>query len=304
MISSDFCRGLVADDENDQSATRDAFDVLHYIAGKRLAAGRLTVVDATNVQADARRSLVALAREHDVLPVAVVLDVPEGVCVSRNADRADRDFGAAVIHRQRDQLRRGLKGLAREGSARCTRCGASRRSPPHRSCAPRCTTTCATTADPSTSSATCTAAARSSRAAGGARLDRAATTEPTATPRAAGRCSSATSSTAGPTRRGCCGPRWRWSTRAPRSAARGQPRGEALALARGQARQGLPRARGEYRAARARAGRVPEEVRRFLEARPSPLRARRGPAGGRPRGAEGAHAHAHRRQGARVRALR
>ena len=115
VISSDFCRGLVADDENDQSATRDAFDVLHYIAGKRLAAGRLTVVDATNVQPDARRSLVALAREQDVLPVAVVLDVPEGVCVSRNAARADRDFGAAVIHRQRDQLRRGLKGLAREG---------------------------------------------------------------------------------------------------------------------------------------------------------------------------------------------
>lgn len=38
IISSDFCRGLVADDENDQSASGDAFDVLHYIAGKRLAA--------------------------------------------------------------------------------------------------------------------------------------------------------------------------------------------------------------------------------------------------------------------------
>ncbi len=39
VISSDFCRGLVADDENDQAATADAFDVLAYIAGKRLAAG-------------------------------------------------------------------------------------------------------------------------------------------------------------------------------------------------------------------------------------------------------------------------
>ena len=80
VISSDFCRGLVTDDENDQAATRDAFDVLHYIAGKRLAAGRLTVVDATNVQPDARRQLVELARAHDVLPVAIVLDVPESVC--------------------------------------------------------------------------------------------------------------------------------------------------------------------------------------------------------------------------------
>ncbi|HET9656601.1 MAG TPA: polynucleotide kinase-phosphatase [Kineosporiaceae bacterium] len=115
VISSDYCRGLVADDENDQSATKDAFDVLHYIVGKRLAAGRLTVVDATNVQPQARASLVALAREHDVLPVAVVLDVAEQVCVERNAARPDRDFGAHVIRRQRDQLRRGLRNLQREG---------------------------------------------------------------------------------------------------------------------------------------------------------------------------------------------
>jgi protein phosphatase len=115
VISSDFCRGLVADDENDQSATPEAFELLRYIAGKRLAAGRLTVIDATNVQPDARRPLVALAREHDVLPVAIVLDVPEGVCAARNASRADRDFGPHVLRRQRDQLRRGLRGLAREG---------------------------------------------------------------------------------------------------------------------------------------------------------------------------------------------
>jgi protein phosphatase len=115
VISSDFCRGLVADDENDQAATPEAFELLSYIAGKRLAAGRLTVVDATSVQPEARRPLVALAREHDVLPVAIVLDVPESVCAARNAARPDRDFGAHVIRRQRDQLRRGLKGLQREG---------------------------------------------------------------------------------------------------------------------------------------------------------------------------------------------
>jgi protein phosphatase len=115
VISSDFCRGLVADDENDQSATPAAFDVLHYIAGKRLAAGRLTVVDATNVQADARRSLVALAREHDVLPTAIVLDLPEKLCAERNATRPDRDFGPHVIRRQRAALRRSLGGLSREG---------------------------------------------------------------------------------------------------------------------------------------------------------------------------------------------
>jgi protein phosphatase len=115
VLSSDFCRGLVADDENDQSASAAAFDVLHYIAGKRLDARRLTVIDATNVQPEARKSLVAVAKEHDVLPVAIVLDVPESVCRERNANRSDRDFGPAVIRRQRDQLRRGLHGLKREG---------------------------------------------------------------------------------------------------------------------------------------------------------------------------------------------
>ncbi|MEO8850995.1 MAG: polynucleotide kinase-phosphatase, partial [Allobranchiibius sp.] len=115
IVSSDVCRGMVADDENDQSATGPAFELLHFIVGKRLEAGRLTVIDATNVQPNARRELVALARGHDVLPVAVVLDVPERVCLDRNESRADRTFGAHVVRRQRDQLRRGFKGLQREG---------------------------------------------------------------------------------------------------------------------------------------------------------------------------------------------
>jgi len=115
VLSSDFCRGLVSDDENDQSATEAAFDVLHFVAGKRLAAGKLTVVDATNVQPAARTSLVALAKRHHVLAVAIVLDVPEAVCAARNAARPDRDFGAQVLRNQRSQLRRSLSGLRREG---------------------------------------------------------------------------------------------------------------------------------------------------------------------------------------------
>lgn len=116
VISSDFCRGLVSDDENDQSASGDAFDVLHYIAGKRLAAGRLTVVDATSVQQESRRQLVRLAREYDVLPIAIVLDVPEGVCVERNAARPDRaHLPRHVVQRQHRELRRSLRQLEREG---------------------------------------------------------------------------------------------------------------------------------------------------------------------------------------------
>ena len=115
VLSSDTCRGLVADDENDQSATPAAFDVLHHIARTRLRAGRLTVVDATNLKREDRAPLVQLARDADVLPVAVVLDVPEAVCLERNAARPDRDLPAAVVRRQRGELRRGLRGLAREG---------------------------------------------------------------------------------------------------------------------------------------------------------------------------------------------
>ncbi|WP_381556286.1 polynucleotide kinase-phosphatase [Streptomyces eurythermus] len=116
VISSDFCRGLVSDDENDQSATRDAFDVLHYIAGKRLAAGRRTVVDATSVQQDSRRQLIELAKKHDVLPIAIVLDLPEEVCAERNAARADRaDMPRRVIQRHIRELRRSLRHLEREG---------------------------------------------------------------------------------------------------------------------------------------------------------------------------------------------
>ncbi|MFJ9801055.1 polynucleotide kinase-phosphatase [Streptomyces wuyuanensis] len=116
VISSDFCRGLVADDENDQSASGDAFDVLHYIVGKRLEAGRLTVVDATSVQRESRRELVQLARRYDVLPIAIVLDMPEEVCAARNAARPDRaDMPRHVIQRHRRELRRSLRGLEREG---------------------------------------------------------------------------------------------------------------------------------------------------------------------------------------------
>ncbi|KSU56736.1 polynucleotide kinase-phosphatase [Gordonia hongkongensis] len=115
VVSSDDCRAMVSDDPNEQGATSDAFDVLEYIVGKRLDRGRLTVVDATNVQASARKSLLALAKEHDVLPVAIVLDVPVALALERNAARPDRDFGAHVVKRQHDQLRRSLRSLKREG---------------------------------------------------------------------------------------------------------------------------------------------------------------------------------------------
>src|SRR5882672_8671213 len=115
VLSSDKCRGIVSDDENSQSSTDDAFDVLYYIARKRLKNGLLTVVDATNVQEEARKPLVQLAKDFHCLPVAIVLDVPEKVCEERNKLRADRNFGKHVIRQQRVQLRRSIKRLKGEG---------------------------------------------------------------------------------------------------------------------------------------------------------------------------------------------
>ncbi|MDQ2682416.1 MAG: AAA family ATPase, partial [Chloroflexota bacterium] len=115
VVSSDFCRGLVSDDENSQEATTDAFDVLHYIAGKRLKRGLLTVIDATSVQREARAPLVRLAREHHAIPVAIVLNIPERICRERNALRPDRNFGPHVTRRQSEALRRSLRFLQKEG---------------------------------------------------------------------------------------------------------------------------------------------------------------------------------------------
>jgi protein phosphatase len=115
VVSSDACRAFVSDDENNQAATKDAFELLHFIAAKRLAAGRLTVVDATNVQPDSRKPLVELARKYHCLPVAIVLDTPERTCQDRNRTRPDRNFGDHVIRNQRQQLQKSIRNLEREG---------------------------------------------------------------------------------------------------------------------------------------------------------------------------------------------
>jgi len=114
-LSSDACRCMLSDDENNQAVTNEAFALLHYIAGQRLALGRLTVIDATNVQPEARKPLVEVARKNHCLPVAIVLNVPERLCQDRNQSRAERDFGPHVIRQQHSQMRRSMRGLAKEG---------------------------------------------------------------------------------------------------------------------------------------------------------------------------------------------
>jgi protein phosphatase len=115
VVSSDFCRALVADNETDLSATPAAFQVLHLIAGLRLQRRRLTVIDAVNARAVDRRPLLALAGEHDCATAAIVFDLPEQVCVQRDRARPGRSVGPRVIRAQREAVLRSLPGLREEG---------------------------------------------------------------------------------------------------------------------------------------------------------------------------------------------
>ncbi len=113
VLSSDFFRGLLRDDENSQAATADAFETMLFIARKRLAAGLLTVIDATSVQAAARAPWLLLAREFHVVPVAVVFDLGVRLCVERNADRPGREHSAGWVRSQHGDLRRSTRGRPR-----------------------------------------------------------------------------------------------------------------------------------------------------------------------------------------------
>jgi protein phosphatase len=115
IVSSDNCRLMVADDEADQDATADAFDVLRCIAAKRLSRGRLTVIDATNVQPEARQRLLELARQFEFKPVAIVLNLPEEICLAQSTTRPGRIVRADVIRAQLADLRQSLSTLLLEG---------------------------------------------------------------------------------------------------------------------------------------------------------------------------------------------
>ena len=117
IVSSDACRGLVADDPRARDADADAFRLVHHLVATRLRRGRTTVVDATNVQRRSRRTLLAIAGRYSRPAIAVVLDLPSAVCEQRDRDRGDDAVGADVVRAQRRLLDRGLATLDTEGFA-------------------------------------------------------------------------------------------------------------------------------------------------------------------------------------------
>jgi protein phosphatase len=121
VLSSDAMRAMVADDPTDQSATEPAFELLHTLLDLRLARGRLSVIDATNVEQWARALLLEVARRHRRPAVAIVMDLPLELCLARNAARSDRDVPAAAVRRQSAALSRSIATLADEGFGRVWR---------------------------------------------------------------------------------------------------------------------------------------------------------------------------------------
>jgi protein phosphatase len=114
ILSSDSCRALVCDDESNQTATNDAFDLLHLILDKRLAWRRTTLVDATNVQLSARAPLVAAAKQRRISLVAIVFALPEEICQRRNQQRSSRQVSSEVIRNQIATLATTIKHLEAE----------------------------------------------------------------------------------------------------------------------------------------------------------------------------------------------
>jgi predicted kinase len=88
VLSSDSLRGLLADDETDQTVHARVFATLRYLLRQRLALARpVTCVDATNLTPAERAPYIRLARAHGAIAEAVFFDLPPAVCRARNARR-------------------------------------------------------------------------------------------------------------------------------------------------------------------------------------------------------------------------
>jgi predicted kinase len=118
IISSDRCRAMVCDDESDQSFNGAAFGLLHHIARVRLAARRLTVIDATNLETQARRRLLRITNDNGVPSVAIAFDVPLEKCLERNLARAERVVDKDVIALHAARFEWAMARLRFEGYAR------------------------------------------------------------------------------------------------------------------------------------------------------------------------------------------
>ncbi len=121
IVSSDRCRALICDDENDQSVNYAAFGLLRHITRARLSLRRLTVIDATNLETRARRGLLRIAGVYQIPVVAIAFNVPLEKCLAQNLARSGRVVKEEVISYHAAQFEWAISRLDREGYARVYR---------------------------------------------------------------------------------------------------------------------------------------------------------------------------------------
>ncbi|MFI5905451.1 AAA family ATPase [Streptomyces cyaneofuscatus] len=116
VLSLDALREVVSDSAGDQGATGDAVAALGLLLEARMRRRLFTVIDATNVTAATRGPLVAAAKRHDMLPIAVVVATPGTVCIERQGPRpANRTVPEDVVAHQHRAMVASHRTLKAEG---------------------------------------------------------------------------------------------------------------------------------------------------------------------------------------------
>jgi protein phosphatase len=115
IISSDECRALLTDDENHQECSGDAFNLVYWLAETRMKRDKLTVLDSTAVEKFARERLLEIANARNFRKVVVIFDIPEELCVTRDAEREGRTVGPEVIAQQKREMAEALRNIPNEG---------------------------------------------------------------------------------------------------------------------------------------------------------------------------------------------
>ncbi len=114
IVSSDHCRALVCDDENNQQVNRDSFDLFYYIIHKRMFHGRFTIADSTALKPEARLRLLELAQRHRYHQCLLIFNTPPLVCLQRDQGR-HRFVGEQVIAYHTGLLQQTLLDAPNEG---------------------------------------------------------------------------------------------------------------------------------------------------------------------------------------------
>jgi protein phosphatase len=115
VLSSDFFRGMISDDQGDQRVSPDAFAVLHLALEKRLKHGRFTVLDTTHLKPSSRKAAFEYAQKAHVPVYAIVFDLPQELCQQQNLNRPDRVVESRVVTKHHELLQQALKEMQEEG---------------------------------------------------------------------------------------------------------------------------------------------------------------------------------------------